>query len=77
MTISLVLLCLVVILATVYHASVMAQEPGKLLSEDEIAAAGIYFSFYFVSLLFVVFFHPLMTYALSDEIICFRIVVHS
>jgi len=40
MTTSLVLLCLVVILATVYHATVMAQEPGKLLSEEEIAAAG-------------------------------------
>jgi len=40
MTTSLVILCLVVILATVYHATVMAQEPGKLLSEEEIAAAG-------------------------------------
>ncbi len=40
MTISLVLLCVVVIMATVYHASVMAQEPGKLLSDEEMAAAG-------------------------------------
>jgi len=40
MTISLFLLCIVVILATVYHASVVAQEPGKLLSEEEMAAAG-------------------------------------
>ena len=29
------------ILATVYHAAVMAQdEPGKLLSEEDMAAAG-------------------------------------
>merc|ERR1711871_61143 len=41
MTHSLFLICLVMILATVYHAAVMAQdEPGKLLSEEDMAAAG-------------------------------------